>query len=115
MMLSLEVCKGTSLVLFNLFQFSAPCSLLTRLFPASENAGLVLVLQILFADGAVSSSPDSGPVRTPADVPASRPSGDLMDSVAQQKPERVPSETVLTKKGNHRRKPLCSGPQRSRA
>ncbi|XP_045059666.2 sperm-associated antigen 17 isoform X2 [Desmodus rotundus] len=55
--------------------------------------------QILFADGAVSSSPDSGPVRTPADVPASRPSGDLMDSVAQQKPERVPSETVLTKKG----------------
>ncbi|XP_053512061.1 sperm-associated antigen 17 [Artibeus jamaicensis] len=55
--------------------------------------------QILFADGAVSSSPDSGPVCAPASCPTSRPSGDLMDSGSQQKPERVPSENVLTKKG----------------
>ncbi|KAM5295030.1 sperm-associated antigen 17 isoform 1-T1 [Glossophaga mutica] len=56
--------------------------------------------QILFADGAVSSSPDSGPVCAPASRPTSRPSGgDLVDSGSQQKPERVPSEAVLTKKG----------------
>ncbi|XP_019511375.1 PREDICTED: sperm-associated antigen 17 isoform X1 [Hipposideros armiger] len=55
--------------------------------------------QILFADGAVSTSPDSGPVCSPADVPASPPSGDLMDSVSQQKSETAPSDTVITKKG----------------
>ncbi|XP_054421065.1 sperm-associated antigen 17 [Pteronotus mesoamericanus] len=55
--------------------------------------------QVLFADGAVSSSPDSGPVCAPAEMPASAPSGDLLDSVSQPKSERVSSETVLTKKG----------------
>ncbi|KAF6075994.1 sperm associated antigen 17 [Phyllostomus discolor] len=62
--------------------------------------------QILFADGAVSSSPDSGPVCAPASRPTSRPSGDLMDSGSQQKPERMPSETVLTKKGRSHKNQL---------
>ncbi|XP_072824013.1 sperm-associated antigen 17 isoform X3 [Vicugna pacos] len=55
--------------------------------------------QILFADGTVSSSPDSGPVCLAAEVPASPPSGDLMDTVSQQKSETAPSEAVITKKG----------------
>ncbi|XP_049735924.1 sperm-associated antigen 17 isoform X2 [Elephas maximus indicus] len=55
--------------------------------------------QILFADGAVSSSPDSGPICSPPEMPASPHNGDLMDSFSQQKSETVPSETVITKKG----------------
>lgn len=55
--------------------------------------------QILFANGAVSSSPDSGPVCPPPEMPASPHNGDLMDSVSQQKSETAPSETVITKKG----------------
>ncbi|XP_060257705.1 sperm-associated antigen 17 isoform X3 [Ovis aries] len=55
--------------------------------------------QILFADGTVSSSPDSGPVSLPTDVPASAHSADLMDTISQQKSETAPSETVITKKG----------------
>ncbi|XP_040086869.1 sperm-associated antigen 17 isoform X2 [Oryx dammah] len=55
--------------------------------------------QILFADGTVSSSPDSGPVSLPTDMPASAHSADLMDTISQQKSETAPSETVITKKG----------------
>uniref|UniRef100_A0A8C6DMY7 Sperm associated antigen 17 n=1 Tax=Moschus moschiferus TaxID=68415 RepID=A0A8C6DMY7_MOSMO len=55
--------------------------------------------QILFADGTVSSSPDSGPVSLPTDVPASAHSADLMDTISQQKSETAASETVVTKKG----------------
>ncbi|XP_073665111.1 sperm-associated antigen 17 isoform X3 [Tursiops truncatus] len=55
--------------------------------------------QILFADGTVSSSPNSGPVGLPADAPASPHSGDLMSMGSQQKSETAPSETVITKKG----------------
>ncbi|XP_004420659.1 PREDICTED: sperm-associated antigen 17 [Ceratotherium simum simum] len=55
--------------------------------------------QILFANGAVSSSPDSGPVCPPAEMPASPHSGDLMDTISQQKSETAPSEIVITKKG----------------
>ncbi|XP_039098665.1 sperm-associated antigen 17, partial [Hyaena hyaena] len=55
--------------------------------------------QILFADGAVSSSPDSGPVCPPAEMPTSPHSGDLADTASQQKSEIVPSEIVITKKG----------------
>ncbi|KAM9689371.1 sperm-associated antigen 17 [Trichechus inunguis] len=55
--------------------------------------------QILFADGAVSSSPDSGPICSSSEMPTSPHSGDLMDLVSQQKSETVPSETVITKKG----------------
>uniref|UniRef100_A0A4W2GJK1 Sperm associated antigen 17 n=1 Tax=Bos indicus x Bos taurus TaxID=30522 RepID=A0A4W2GJK1_BOBOX len=55
--------------------------------------------QILFADGTVSSSPSSGPVSLPTDMPASAHSADLMDTISQQKLETAPSETVITKKG----------------
>ncbi|XP_052493109.1 sperm-associated antigen 17 [Budorcas taxicolor] len=55
--------------------------------------------QILFADGTVSSSPDSGPISLPTDVPPSAHSADLMDTISQQKSETAPSETVITKKG----------------
>ncbi|KAB0385214.1 hypothetical protein FD755_000170 [Muntiacus reevesi] len=55
--------------------------------------------QILFADGTVSSSPDSGPLSLPTDMPASAHSADLMDTISQQKSETAPSETVITKKG----------------
>ncbi|XP_073090583.1 sperm-associated antigen 17 isoform X4 [Manis javanica] len=55
--------------------------------------------QILFPDGAVSNSPDSGPVCPPAEMPASSHCGDLMDTIFLQKSETAPSETVITKKG----------------
>ncbi|XP_070252628.1 sperm-associated antigen 17 isoform X3 [Myotis yumanensis] len=55
--------------------------------------------QILFADGSVSSSPDSGPVCPPVEMSVTPHSGDLMDSVSQQKSETVPSDIVITKKG----------------
>ncbi|XP_005076718.1 sperm-associated antigen 17 [Mesocricetus auratus] len=55
--------------------------------------------QILFADGAVSSSPDSGPVYTSPDMSASPHNGDLVDSASQPKSETAPSEIVITKKG----------------
>ncbi|XP_008704587.2 sperm-associated antigen 17 [Ursus maritimus] len=55
--------------------------------------------QVLFADGVVSSSPDSGPVVPPVEMPPSPHSGDLMDAVSQQKSETVPSETGIPKKG----------------
>ncbi|XP_058158951.1 sperm-associated antigen 17 isoform X2 [Dasypus novemcinctus] len=55
--------------------------------------------QILFADGAVSSSPDSGPICAPPEMPPTPRSGELMDSASQQKSETVPSEIVITKKG----------------
>ncbi|XP_006902719.1 PREDICTED: sperm-associated antigen 17-like [Elephantulus edwardii] len=55
--------------------------------------------QILFADGTVSSSPDSGPVCLPSEMLASPHSGDLIESTSQQKSETAPSETVITKKG----------------
>lgn len=79
--------------------------LLTSLFLASENAKLVLFLQILFADGAVSTSPDSGPVCPPVEAPTSPPSGDLQDSASQQKSETAQSDIIITKKGNNQ-KPL---------
>ncbi|XP_021572130.1 sperm-associated antigen 17 [Carlito syrichta] len=55
--------------------------------------------QILFADGTVSSSPDSGLICPPPEIPTSPHSGDLMDSLSQQKSETAPSETIITKKG----------------
>uniref|UniRef100_A0A8C7BE38 Sperm associated antigen 17 n=1 Tax=Neovison vison TaxID=452646 RepID=A0A8C7BE38_NEOVI len=55
--------------------------------------------QVLFADGVVSSSPDSGPVSPPVEMPPSLHSGDLMDTVSQQKSETAPSEIVIPKKG----------------
>nr|XP_019586156.1 PREDICTED: sperm-associated antigen 17 isoform X4 [Rhinolophus sinicus] len=55
--------------------------------------------QILFADGAVSTSPDSGPVCPPAEVPTSPPSGDLQASASQQKSEIAQSDIIITKKG----------------
>ncbi|XP_074174734.1 sperm-associated antigen 17 [Rhinolophus sinicus] len=55
--------------------------------------------QILFADGAVSTSPDSGPVCPPADAPTSPPSGDLQASASQQKSEIAQSDIIITKKG----------------
>ncbi|XP_054547742.1 sperm-associated antigen 17 isoform X2 [Talpa occidentalis] len=65
--------------------------------------------QILFADGAVSSSPDSGPVLPPTEMPASPHSGDLMDTASQQKSETAPSETVITKKGrSHKNQSLMA-------
>uniref|UniRef100_A0A8C5UMS4 Sperm associated antigen 17 n=1 Tax=Microcebus murinus TaxID=30608 RepID=A0A8C5UMS4_MICMU len=54
--------------------------------------------QILFADGAVSSSPDSGPIYPP-EMPTSLHIGDLMDSITQPKSEIAPSEMGGTKKG----------------
>ncbi|XP_035307203.1 sperm-associated antigen 17 [Cricetulus griseus] len=55
--------------------------------------------QVLFADGAVSSSPDSGPVYTSPDLSTSPHNGDLVDSASQPKSETAPSEIVITKKG----------------
>ncbi|XP_015419028.1 PREDICTED: sperm-associated antigen 17 [Myotis davidii] len=55
--------------------------------------------QILFADGSVSSSPDSGPVCPPVEMSVTPHSGDLMDSVSQQKSETIPSDIVIPKKG----------------
>ncbi|KAM6168270.1 sperm-associated antigen 17 [Erethizon dorsatum] len=52
--------------------------------------------QILFADGTVSSSPDSGPVYP--EMSASPHNGDLADSASQPKSETAPSETAITKK-----------------
>ncbi|KAM5256062.1 sperm-associated antigen 17 [Ctenodactylus gundi] len=54
--------------------------------------------QVLFADGAVSTSPDSGPVCA-TEVSTSPQSGDLADSASQQKSETAPSETTLVRKG----------------
>ncbi|EGW05815.1 Sperm-associated antigen 17 [Cricetulus griseus] len=55
--------------------------------------------QVLFADGAVSSSSDSGPVYTSPDLSTSPHNGDLVDSASQPKSETAPSEIVITKKG----------------
>uniref|UniRef100_A0A8B7TIX7 Sperm-associated antigen 17 n=1 Tax=Castor canadensis TaxID=51338 RepID=A0A8B7TIX7_CASCN len=55
--------------------------------------------QILFADGSVSSSPNSGPIYLPPEMSVSPHDGDLVDSASQQKSETAPSETVITKKG----------------
>ncbi|XP_048208106.1 sperm-associated antigen 17 [Perognathus longimembris pacificus] len=55
--------------------------------------------QILFADGTVSSSPDSGPVCASPEMSTSPHNGDMMDTASQQKSETVPSEIVITKKG----------------
>ncbi|ELK05960.1 Sperm-associated antigen 17 [Pteropus alecto] len=62
--------------------------------------------QILFADGTVSSSRNSGPVCPPAEMPLSPHSADMMDSVSQQKSETAPSETVITKKGRSHKNQL---------
>ncbi|XP_011367051.1 sperm-associated antigen 17 [Pteropus vampyrus] len=62
--------------------------------------------QILFADGTVSSSSNSGPVCPPAEMPLSPHSADMMDSVSQQKSETAPSETVITKKGRSHKNQL---------
>ncbi|XP_031230830.1 sperm-associated antigen 17 isoform X2 [Mastomys coucha] len=55
--------------------------------------------QILFADGAVSSSPDSGPVYTSPELSTSPHNGDLVDSASQPKSETAPSESIISKKG----------------
>nr|XP_023417022.1 sperm-associated antigen 17 [Cavia porcellus] len=52
--------------------------------------------QILFADGTVISSPDSGPVCP--EVSTSHHNGDMADSASQPKSETVPSETAIAKK-----------------
>ncbi|XP_075396616.1 sperm-associated antigen 17 [Tenrec ecaudatus] len=54
--------------------------------------------EILFADGAVSHSPDSGPV-CPSEMLMSLHSTDLTESPSQQKLETAPSEIAITKKG----------------
>ncbi|XP_049621975.1 sperm-associated antigen 17 [Suncus etruscus] len=54
--------------------------------------------QILFANGAVSSSPDPGPICPPVEIPASLHSGDIIDTASQQKSEITPLD-VVTKKG----------------
>lgn len=74
----------------------------------------LLFLQILFADGTVSSSPNSGSVGLPADAPASPHSGDLMSMVSQQKSETAPSETVITKKGSNRSLSIYNGFNKSK-
>ncbi|CAO2599389.1 Sperm-associated antigen 17, partial [Lemmus lemmus] len=63
--------------------------------------------QILFADGAVSSSPDSGPVHASPDTSASPHNGDLVDSASQPKSETAPSEIVITKKGKGHKNPIA--------
>ncbi|XP_050013472.1 sperm-associated antigen 17 [Alexandromys fortis] len=63
--------------------------------------------QILFADGAVCSSPDSGPVYTSSDTSASPHNGDLVDSASQPKSETAPSEIVITKKGKGHKNPMA--------
>lgn len=67
---------------------------------ASENSETLCPFQILFADGAVSRSPDSGPVYVSPDMSASPHNGDLVDSAFQPKSEIGPSEIVITKKGD---------------
>ncbi|XP_045139651.1 sperm-associated antigen 17 [Echinops telfairi] len=54
--------------------------------------------EILFADGAVSHSPDSGPV-CPSEMLMSLHSTDLTESPSQQKLDTAPSEIAVTKKG----------------
>nr|XP_009000224.3 sperm-associated antigen 17 isoform X2 [Callithrix jacchus] len=54
--------------------------------------------QILFADGAVSSSPNAGLI-CPPEMPASPHCGDLLDSISLQKSETVPSDVTNAKKG----------------
>lgn len=76
--------------------------LVNHLLLGSENSEPLFPLQILFADGAVSSSPDSGPVYAPPDTSASPHNGDLVDSASQPKSETAPSEIVISKKGDHR-------------
>ncbi|KAK7807810.1 hypothetical protein U0070_012044 [Myodes glareolus] len=63
--------------------------------------------QILFADGAVSSSPDSGPVYASPDISASPHNGDLVDSASQPKSETAPSEIAITKKGKGHKNPMA--------
>ncbi|XP_013371939.1 PREDICTED: sperm-associated antigen 17 isoform X3 [Chinchilla lanigera] len=52
--------------------------------------------QILFADGTVSSSPDSGPVYP--EMSTSPHNGDLADSASQPKSETAPSEIAIARK-----------------
>ncbi|XP_072500601.1 sperm-associated antigen 17 isoform X2 [Notamacropus eugenii] len=55
--------------------------------------------QVLFADGAVSYSPDSGPVCAPSDTPTTPGSTDLRYSFCLPKSENAPSDAVSIKKG----------------
>ncbi|XP_012663088.1 sperm-associated antigen 17 [Otolemur garnettii] len=55
--------------------------------------------QILFANGTVSSSPNSRFIYPPPELSPSPFSGDLTDSVSQQKSETAPSENAIPKKG----------------
>lgn len=61
---------------------------------------LLFFFQILFANGAVSSSPDPGPICPPLEIPVSLHSGDIIDTASQQKSEITPLD-VVTKKGNN--------------
>ncbi|XP_060057789.1 sperm-associated antigen 17 isoform X2 [Erinaceus europaeus] len=61
--------------------------------------------QILFANGAVSSSPDSGSVCPHLVTLRSPHSADLMEPVSQQKSETTPFEIVATKKGKSHKAP----------
>ncbi|KAM4873141.1 sperm-associated antigen 17 isoform 2-T2 [Thomomys bottae] len=64
--------------------------------------------QILFADGAVSSSPDSGPVCAFLETSTNPHNGDMVDTASQQKSETVPSEIVITKKGKGHKNQLSA-------
>ncbi|KAF7471949.1 hypothetical protein GHT09_017084 [Marmota monax] len=55
--------------------------------------------QILFADGTVCSSPDSGRVYSSPEMPTSLHNGELRESPSQQKSEIPPFEIAITKKG----------------
>ncbi|XP_068945377.1 sperm-associated antigen 17 [Petaurus breviceps papuanus] len=55
--------------------------------------------QILFADGAVSYSPDSGPVFAHSDTPTTPGSTDMRYSFCLPKSENAPSDAISIKKG----------------
>ncbi|XP_010629488.1 sperm-associated antigen 17 isoform X2 [Fukomys damarensis] len=63
--------------------------------------------QILFADGATSSSPDSGPVYPP-EMSTSPHNGDLADTASQPKSEMAPSEIAMAKKARGHKNQLMA-------
>ncbi|XP_054988126.1 sperm-associated antigen 17 [Sorex araneus] len=63
--------------------------------------------EILFANGAVSSSPDPGPICPPPEATASlHNSVDMMDNVSQQKSEIAPFDPVPKKGKSHKNQSL---------
>nr|XP_020858672.1 sperm-associated antigen 17 isoform X2 [Phascolarctos cinereus] len=55
--------------------------------------------QVLFADGAVSYSPDSGPMCAHSDIPTTPGSTELRNSFCLPKPDNAPSDAISIKKG----------------